>query len=402
MKQITFIALGMALAGLIGAQPVWESGTTATGEGNAVTLNKPTGTVADNLLVVGIMFEKGSGVNALSAPAGWTLLSRTNEGGDLGMQTYYRVADGTEGASFSFTLNNGPKWSAGISRISGANITTPIDASAGTTGGGNAGINTIAPSITTTTPNTLVLAFYSNKKNATFTPASGTIERYDAPNNSSGLTSNMLATYVQAALGTTGTRTAVASVEEKWVAQKIAIRFDPLLPIELLDFAAVPAGRSSVRLSWTTASEKDNDYFSIARSADGRHWETFTELKGAGDAHSPQEYSVMDHTPHPGVNYYRLCQTDYDGSSACPRIVSLTMPAADGHDTALFPNPAMDRVVFSGFDPDAPLRIFNVAGIEVAAPLSRAGGQIEIDVSRLTPGLYYVKSGTEAHILYKR
>src|SRR5688572_29479437 len=212
-----FLAFGISLFTITtSAQPIWESSTTATGTGNSVVISKPSGTVSGDLLVAGVMFEKGTGVTTLSAPAGWTLLLRTNQVGDIGMQTYYRIADGTDGASFTFTLNNSPKWAAGISRISGVDQVGPIHVSAGGSSGGTASTSVVAPSITTTIPNTLILAFFTNKHQSTYTGVS--TERYDVPNTANGLPSNMLASYGQSVAGSTGTKTATSSNSEQWVA----------------------------------------------------------------------------------------------------------------------------------------------------------------------------------------
>ena len=71
-----------------------------------------------------------------------------------------------------------------------------------------------APSITTSVANALVLAFYTNKKDATWTPATGTTEVYDSPNTQQGLTSNMMAYYINTTAGATGSKTAKASKED--------------------------------------------------------------------------------------------------------------------------------------------------------------------------------------------
>jgi hypothetical protein len=48
-------------------------------------------------------------------------------------------------------------------------------------------------------------------------------EVYDDPNSQEGLTSNMMAYFVQAEAGATGTQTAIASRSETWVAQILPI-----------------------------------------------------------------------------------------------------------------------------------------------------------------------------------
>jgi len=72
--------------------------------------------------------------------------------------------------------------------------------------------------------NFLVLTFFSNKKDATWTPPAGTTEVYDAPNNQNGLTSNMMAYFIMTEEGATGPKSAIASIADSWVAQQIAIR----------------------------------------------------------------------------------------------------------------------------------------------------------------------------------
>jgi hypothetical protein len=70
----------------------------------------------------------------------------------------------------------------------------------------------------------MVMTFFTSKRDAVWTPAAGTTEVYDRPNNQQGLTSNMLAFYNQSEKGNTGSKTATASIRDYWVAQQIAIR----------------------------------------------------------------------------------------------------------------------------------------------------------------------------------
>ena len=113
-----------------------------------------------------------------------------------------------------------------------------------------------APSINTSMCNTLVMTFFTNKKDATWTPPTGTTEVYDAPNNQNGLTSNMMAYYVKAEEGSTGNKAATASIADSWVAQQIAIRpghkqirihlrEEPMRQIEGNSFEEVPLSEES-------------------------------------------------------------------------------------------------------------------------------------------------------------
>ena len=85
-----------------------------------------------------------------------------------------------------------------------------------------------------------------------------------------------------------------------------------LLPIELLAFEGKCEG-TAVVLRWVTASETNNDHFTLERSADGISWETLAMLPGAGNSTVERYYSFNDNQPLPGIGFYRLTQTDFDG-----------------------------------------------------------------------------------------
>lgn len=85
-----------------------------------------------------------------------------------------------------------------------------------------------------------------------------------------------------------------------------------ILPISLVSFEGHEIDRG-VELKWTTATETNNDYFTISRSKDGEMWENLGRVSGAGTSLSQTDYSLVDMSPYGGINYYRLTQTDFDG-----------------------------------------------------------------------------------------
>ena len=97
-----------------------------------------------------------------------------------------------------------------------------------------------------------------------------------------------------------------------------------VLPTELISFKAI-AQKSAVKLDWQTASEIDNDYFTVERSFDGIHFSPFTRVEGAGNSNQTINYSVNDYDYVNGINYYRLIQTDYNGEETISRIESVDM-----------------------------------------------------------------------------
>ncbi|MCX6296907.1 MAG: T9SS type A sorting domain-containing protein [Bacteroidetes bacterium] len=85
------------------------------------------------------------------------------------------------------------------------------------------------------------------------------------------------------------------------------------LPIELLSFTAKYISSQEVDINWSTASELNNDYFTIERSKDAISFDEINITDGAGNSNSTLNYSTTDDSPLAGISYYRLKQTDFNG-----------------------------------------------------------------------------------------
>lgn len=112
----------------------------------------------------------------------------------------------------------------------------------------------------------------------------------------------------------------------------ITLNFNPSspLPVELISFdATVVDEQKSVVLEWETASESNNDYFTIERSVDGYNWESITSVNGMGNSSVTTRYAYKDRQPMKGVSYYRLKQTDFNGDSEFFDIRSVMINADD-------------------------------------------------------------------------
>ena len=95
------------------------------------------------------------------------------------------------------------------------------------------------------------------------------------------------------------------------------------LPIELLSFTGQKLDEDKARLDWVTASEQGNDYFTVYRSPDTQNWDAIGEVDGAGNSTSTLHYSLVDENPLPGINYYHLRQTDFDGAFTTSPVVAM-------------------------------------------------------------------------------
>jgi hypothetical protein len=100
-----------------------------------------------------------------------------------------------------------------------------------------------------------------------------------------------------------------------------------ILPIELISFT----GESYVDynlIKWVTASEINNDYFTIERSLDGINFIILNNVDGAGTSTSIRNYSLSDYQPN-DITYYRLRQTDFNGDNKTSEIIAVTRMSND-------------------------------------------------------------------------
>jgi len=125
------------------------------------------------------------------------------------------------------------------------------------------------------------------------------------------------------------------------------------LPIHLLYFTAKPQS-NRVRLDWATASETNNDYFTVERSQDGEHFNELFKKPGAGITTTNLYYFGYDNKPLTGTSYYRLKQTDFDGKFEYSDIESVSLQASvvlDG--LKIYPNPSEDNVIHVDFSSES-------------------------------------------------
>ncbi len=108
------------------------------------------------------------------------------------------------------------------------------------------------------------------------------------------------------------------------------------LPVELVYFSAV-LGNERVDVMWTTESEVNNDFFTVQRTGNGELFEDIAQVKGNGTTASVHHYSASDDRLLPGRWYYRIRQTDYDGTQSYSRLVAVDVP--ESIFRTVYPNP---------------------------------------------------------------
>jgi len=109
------------------------------------------------------------------------------------------------------------------------------------------------------------------------------------------------------------------------------------MPVEFLEVKVI-SDNDHVNVNWSTASETNNDYFTIERSTDGMDFKPLSIVKGAGNSNTILNYNYADNNPIEGINYYRIKQTDFDGKFDYSEIKSMNY-ISEAFDIKAFPNP---------------------------------------------------------------
>ena len=115
------------------------------------------------------------------------------------------------------------------------------------------------------------------------------------------------------------------------------------LPIDLVAFTGECLS-NQISLNWETATETNNDYFSIERSNDGINWSEIGKISGAGNSSSSRKYFLSDINQYNEVSYYQLKQHDFSGITRTFGPISVQTCIAANEALTIYPNPAKDAI----------------------------------------------------------
>jgi hypothetical protein len=180
---------------------------------------------------------------------------------------------------------------------------------------------------------------------------------------------------------------------------------DIVLPINLVRFSADKHSEKA-KISWTTASEFNNDKFLLEKSIDGKKYDYVAELSGAGNSKELNTYEVIDNEPHKGNSYYRLTQTDFDGQthsfepivlSIEPGVLSMEQVAGSGEQ--------MTFSVYSSSNSQASFYVYDMTGQTVHTiklNLTEGYQTLSLNTNNVNSGMYIIQLSTGKEVVRKR
>ena len=181
------------------------------------------------------------------------------------------------------------------------------------------------------------------------------------------------------------------------------------LPIELIDFSAQVVD-NDVIINWTTASETENNFFTIERSSDGIDFEEIAQINGAGSSVIISSYEYIDTEPLFGMSYYRLKQTDFNGQYEYFSPVAVEVRLSTTDNFKIYPNPCDNGRFFISVKEDKVCEIlvvlYDLTGKELftTVVVTNSFGETvtAIDTEgKLSPGVYLVIGSSDSKI-YKQ
>lgn len=182
---------------------------------------------------------------------------------------------------------------------------------------------------------------------------------------------------------------------------KVSGACNSTLPIELISFSGEnKEGKNE--LSWTTASEVNNDHFILERSIDGLNFKEFAKITGGGNTSSLSKYRETDPEPF-NLTYYRLKNVDYDGKYDYSKVIVLTNDNRNNlsnGDLSVYPTPSDGDKIYLRFkgqtsEEKVLVILIDVLGQTVYSKVTFTdtnGNILEAidETQKLTPGIYTV------------
>jgi hypothetical protein len=182
------------------------------------------------------------------------------------------------------------------------------------------------------------------------------------------------------------------------------------VPIKLISFKALAADEG-VNLSWTTASEINNDYFTIENSANGIDFHEVGTVKGAGTTQELHSYSYLHKNPSTGKSFYRLRQTDFDRKNSYSNITKVEIEKRHSASFEVYPNPSDGesfQLLLKNFNSSTlNICIYDLCGQRVETQLNSITEAEDSKIyfrtnQKLPPGIYLLNvSDSQSHVTRK-
>ncbi len=169
------------------------------------------------------------------------------------------------------------------------------------------------------------------------------------------------------------------------------------LPVNWLNFT----GRyfeGKVDLNWETAIEKDNDVYSVERSATGHSFDVIGTVPGKGNTTIRSSYAFTDASPLDGENYYRIRQTDFDGTFTYSKVIRVIAANGAAAGLRLYPNPVVSSQQLTLENTTLRNKKVTLSLVSATGAIVRqeqvtfgSDSRLKVNISNLKKGSYFIR-----------
>jgi hypothetical protein len=323
--------------------------------------------------------NKGNTYARINGPTNWNGASYRAE-----LWYAYNITGGGGAITVTAQLSGAPTSFSQIyiSEYSGIATISPLDQNSVAIGN-SAAVNSGAK--TTTAANELVYGASIG--------ASGTLTTGAGFTNRSTANSNIIEDKNAASAGSYSA--GFTSASGNWIAQMATFRSTNIsLPVDLLSLTGYCNNKNTV-LEWTTASENNNDYFSIERSENGNDWKNIGTVKSIGNSSVAHTYSFIADETNNEISYFRLKQTDLDGKFNYFKIIKVNNCNKEVPAINIYPNPSNGISLFGKINLKSnekySVEIFDNSG-KMVSQFTSTQSEFTINFPHVLPqGVYYAK-----------
>ena len=179
------------------------------------------------------------------------------------------------------------------------------------------------------------------------------------------------------------------------------------LPIELISFNGEALSSGNL-LKWVTATEINNDFFTIESSTNGIDYQTVTTIEGSGTNTKTSSYQYMHRAASGGTTYYKLIQTDFDGTTV--EVANIELTRAESTEfgiISILPVPAINylEITLQNAGEETVFEIFDVIGrsiLKETYEAERGSDLYKLNVKNLVSGIYFVSVTNNTKVVTKR
>jgi hypothetical protein len=331
--------------------------------------------------VLSVTDNKGNSYAKINGPTNWDGLNYRAE-----LWYAYNITGGGAAINITAKLTGAPTTFSQIyiSEYSGIITTNPLDQNSVAIG------NTAAVSSgskTTTYTNELIYGA-SIGASGVLTVGAGFTSRSTANSNIIEDKNGVLAAAYD---------TKFTSAGGNWVAQMatfLSTTSLAVLPTQLFSFTGQCTSKNIV-LDWSTATETNNDYFTIERSENSTDWHVIGTVNGGGNSSTILKYSFTADQTNQDISYFRLKQTDFDGKFKYSNIVQVGNCNKELTGLSIYPNPSNGKSLFGRtnfqINEEYSIEIYNNLG-KMVAHLSSIQPEFSVNFSQILPtGVYYAR-----------